>query len=414
MGLRYFDEIRVAWRPLLAAMLGLATGNSIVGVVTSAIAPSLIADAGWQKSDFALVGSLSLPMAFLLPFIGRLADVLGVRLTALIGLVTVPLVYWGFSLNGGSLAIYMAVFLVQTTVCVTTTAMVYTRLVVQHVQQARGLALALVTASPAVAGIVIGPILNGYVEAHGWQAAYRALAFCACISGVVVFLLIPPDRVKAAKQAKAGQARFTAAYREIFASRAFWILAISMLLCNLPQTLLLTQLKLLVMDKGVSGEGAAVMLSAMSFGMLAGRLATGLALDRFRPHWVAFVALGVPTLGLFFMASPLNSHAMIMASVAFLGFAFGAEGDAVAFLVARHFRVGVYSSVMGLMTAVMSFSSAAGAAILSLVLARSNSFDPFLVGTGVAVALGALLLLRLGGCPTAGAPHHLAPAEAQH
>ena len=31
MGLRYFDEIRVAWRPLLAAMLGLATGNSIVG-----------------------------------------------------------------------------------------------------------------------------------------------------------------------------------------------------------------------------------------------------------------------------------------------------------------------------------------------------------------------------------------------
>ena len=379
-------------------MLGLATGNSIVGIVTSAIAPSLMTDAGWSKSDFALVGSLSLPMAFLLPFIGRLADVLGVRLTALIGLITVPLVYIGFSLNGGSLKVYMAVFLVQTTVCVTTTAMVYTRLVVQHVERARGLALALVTASPAVAGMIIGPILNQYVETHGWQAAYRALALCAAISGVVVFLLIPPDGKRAAGPRPAPE-KFTAAYREIFSARAFWILALAMLLCNLPQTLLLTQIKLLVMEQGISGEGAAAMLSAMSFGMLAGRLATGVALDRFPPHIVAFVALGVPTLGLFAMASPLDTPGLVIAAVAFLGFAFGAEGDAVAFLVARHFRVAVYSSVMGLMTAIMSFSTALGAAVLSMVLAQTDSFDPFLNGTGIAVAIGAALLLLLGKCP---------------
>ena len=399
--LEYFSEIRRAWRPLLAAMLGLATGNSIVGTVTSAIAPSLMADAGWSKADFALVGSLSLPMAFLLPFIGRLGDVLGVRLTALIGLVTVPLVYLGFSLNGGSLGVYMAVFLVQTTVCVTTTAMVYTRLVVQHVQKARGLALALVTSSPALAGMVIGPLLNTYVEEHGWQSAYRALALCASVTGVAVFLLIPADRPRL-RPAPAAPAPSRNAYREIFATRAFWILALAMLLCNLPQTLLLTQIKLLVMDQGISGQGAAVMLGAMSFGMLAGRLATGVALDRFRPHRVAFLALGVPTLGLFIMASPFDAPAIVTLAVGLLGFAFGAEGDAVAFLVARHFRVAVYSSVMGLMTAIMSFSTALGAAVLSMVLARTGGFDPFLIGTGVAVATGAALLLRLGTCPASG------------
>lgn len=403
--LTYLAEIRRAWRPLLAAMLGLATGNSIVGIVTSAIAPSLIADAGWSKADFALVGSLSLPMAFLLPFIGRLADVLGVRLTALIGLITVPLVYLGFSACGGSLAIYMAVFLVQTTVCVTTTAMVYTRLVVQHVEQARGLALALVTASPAVAGMIIGPILNAYVEAHGWQAAYRALALCVSLTGVVVFALIPPDG-RRTRAKTAGTERFAHAYREIFAARAFWILFFSMLLCNLPQTLLLTQIKLLVMDQGISGEGAAVMLGAMSFGMLAGRLATGVALDRFRPHMVAVLALGVPASGLFLLASPLDASGWVMASVMLLGFAFGAEGDAVAFLVARHFRVGIYSSVMGLLTATMSFSTALGAGVLSLVLGQSGSFDPFLLGTGVAVVAGALLLSGLGRCPAPGAHAH--------
>jgi len=37
-----------------------------------------------------------------------------------------------------------------------------------------------------------------------------------------------------------------------------------------------------------------------------------------------------------------------------LGFAFGSEGDIVAFLVARRLGVAIYSSVLGLLTAAMS------------------------------------------------------------
>ncbi|MGS7457668.1 MFS transporter, partial [Mycobacterium tuberculosis] len=79
------SEIAAAWRPLLAATLGMGTGMSIIGTVTSAVAPSLVSDAGWSKADFALVGTLGLLTALAMPFIGRLADVLGVKLTALIG-----------------------------------------------------------------------------------------------------------------------------------------------------------------------------------------------------------------------------------------------------------------------------------------------------------------------------------------
>ena len=380
-------------------MLGLATGNSIVGIVTSAIAPALIADAGWSKAEYAMIGSLTLFTALVLPFIGRLADTLGVRLTALIGLVTVPLVYLAYSFCGGSLRVYIAIYLVQTTICVTTTSMIYTRLIVQHVEKARGLALAIVASSPALAGMVGGPILNAYVEANGWQASYRALALFVACTGVITFLLIPPDRPVRTPREKAPRA--AGVYREILGMPAFWIVAGSMLLCNLPQTLLLTQLKLLVLDQGVSGSDAAVMFSALSLGMLAGRVVTGVALDRFVPHIVAFIAMGVPGLGLFVIASPWDAPGVVMMAIFFLGFAYGAEGDAIAFLVARHFRLEVYSSVMGLITAVTSFSTAAGAALLSLTLARTGSFDPFLNGTAIAVVAGAALLLRLGRCPTA-------------
>jgi predicted MFS family arabinose efflux permease len=82
--------------------------------------------------------------------------------------------------------------------------------------------------------------------------------------------------------------------------------------------------------------------------------------------------------------------------VFFLGFAFGAEGDIVAFLAARHFGVQIYGSVMGLLTFAMSFSTASGAALLSLTLGWTGGYNLYLVICGVAVLAGASLLLLLG------------------
>jgi len=95
------------------------------------------------------------------------------------------------------------------------------------------------------------------------------------------------------------------------------------------------------------------MFSALSIGMLAGRFLTGIALDRFSPYPVAFITLGLPSLGLFIIASSLDAPAVLTIVVFCLGFAFGSEGDIVAFLVARRFGVAIYSSVLGLLTAAM-------------------------------------------------------------
>lgn len=393
--MRYFSEILAAWRPLLAATLGMGTGMSIAGTVTSAIAPTLVADSGWDKSQFALIGSFALLTALSMPFIGRLADVLGVRLTAAIGIVTLPLVFLAYSFTDGSFEAFVAIFIVQSFVCVTTTATVYTRLVMQHVRYARGLALAIVACGPALFSAVGGPVLNGFVETHGWVASYRALAVFSTIAGVVVLLLIPPSRKDALK---AGQPprRARDDYPEIFRNPAFWVLLASMLLCNLPQTLILVQLKMLVLDNGLPGESASVMFTALAAGMLTGRFATGLALDRFAAHVVSFVTLALPSLGLFILASANDSASVIAFSIFCLGFAVGAEGDIVAFLVGRHFRVDIYSSVMGLMTAVIAFSTASGAAYLSWTLARTGNFNLFLLTAGTAVLIGSALLLLMG------------------
>lgn len=369
---------------------------SMAGPVTTALAPSLIAGNHWSPADFAKVGSIALFTSFAFPIIGRLADVLGVRFTALIGMTTLPLAYLAYSLMDGKLSTYIAIFFIQSLLCVTTTSTVYTRLVVQHVEKARGLALAIAASGPAVSGMIMGPVLNHYVEANGWQASYQALAIFGTIAGIIVFLLIPPERKAARAEAAPVKRRARDDYPVIFRKTAFWCLVGAMLLCNLPATIMLVQLKLLMLANGISGEGAGVMLATMSMGMLAGRFVAGVSLDRFRADIVSFVTLGLPSLGLFIIASSWDAPAVLTFAVFCIGFSFGAEGDIVGFLVARHFGVEVYSSVMGLLTFCTSFSTASGALLLGITMDKTGGYDLYLIIAGIGVLVGASLLLILG------------------
>ena len=165
----YFSEIRSNWRPLTAAVIGLASGMSIIGTITNVMAPHFIKEFGWTNEEFAYVNSLSIFAVIMLPIAGRLADMIGVRRTAAIGVVTLPLTFLVLSFMTGDIRVYIALFLVQAAVCITTTGAVYSRVVVQWIKNARGLALGIAASAPAITGLIGGPILNQFVLDHGWR-----------------------------------------------------------------------------------------------------------------------------------------------------------------------------------------------------------------------------------------------------
>ncbi|MFT4025826.1 MAG: MFS transporter [Novosphingobium sp.] len=391
---QYMGELAKNWRPLLAATIGIGTGMSLAGTVISTMAPSLIRENGWTPEAFAYVGSLGLFSSLALPFVGRLADVLGVRMTALIGMIALPLVYLGFSLMDGSITMYSVLFVAQGVIGMTTTATVYCRLPVQYIKQNRGLALAIVASGPALFGMIVGPVLNTIVETQGWRTGYQFLAVFAVVMGVITFLLIPPGSRTQGVVSTRRRARED--YPMIFRSSAFWMLGASMLLCNLPQTIPQAQLKNLILENGMTGMMMGQATIAMLAGQISGRLIAGFAIDRMNPYRVAFLTMALPSIGLFLLASSMDTYAVILLSVYFIGFTFGAEGDVVAYLVARRFGVDVYSSVMGLITAITSASTSLGAILLGYTLSQTHSFNLFLIITGVSVIAGSLLLLLLG------------------
>jgi predicted MFS family arabinose efflux permease len=275
-----------------------------------------------------------------------------------------------------------------------TTATVYSRIVVQYVTIARGLALAIVASGPALTGAIGGPLLNNFVEAHGWRAGYLALVVFSIIAGATALLLMPPER----KVGDVPTPRRTIKqdYPEIIAKPAFWVLLSAMLLCNVALAISQTQLKLVILDNGITPADTSMMISAFAVGVLVGRFVSGVALDRFPAHLVAVVAMGLPSIGLFLLAAHLGVRPLVMLAVILIGFALGGEGDVVAYLVVRTFGVRIYSSVLGIMTAAIATSSSVGAALLSLTLKLTGRYTPFFIASGVAIAIGSLLFLLLG------------------
>jgi hypothetical protein len=137
------------------------------------------------------------------------------------------------------------------------------------------------------------------------------------------------------------------------------------------------------------------MISSFATGTLIGRFMCGVALDRFPAHIVSAIGMGLPCIGLFLLATPMDGPLILSISVLLIGLAFGAEGDLVAYLVVRIFGVRIYSSVLGLMTALISTSASLGALLVGYTLAVTNSYVVFLNICGVAVLAGSLMFLLL-------------------
>lgn len=391
----YFRELVVNWRALLGATIGLASGFSAANYVTSIMAPHMIAEFGWSRAEFASVGSLALLTLPFLPIVGRLSDVLGVRRTALIGVVAMPLAYLALSSQTGDLRIYVALFIAQAIFCVTSTATVLTRIVVQYIVNARGLALAIAASGPALTGTFLAPLLNNFVAAHGWRQGYVVAATFAVAFGGVALLILPPERRTTVAVTVARPGRAKEDYPVIFRTPAFWFMGGALLLCNLPMVIALTQLNLILEEKGATAAQVSMMISAFAGGTLVGRFIAGVALDRFPAQLVATIAMGLPSVGLFLMASNLHTPTILCAAVLFIGLAFGAEGDLIGYLVVRLFGIRIYSSVLGLMTAITSVSAALGALLVSLTLSVTKTYALFLNISGTAVLIGSFLFLLL-------------------
>jgi MFS family permease len=393
----YFREIGGNWRALAAASIGLAAGT-ITNYVNNLFTPQLIAQFGWSRSEVSLIGVTVLVAAVCLPIAGRLTDVLGVRRMALVGVISSPLVFVALSLMQGDFRQFFLLNLAQVVLVTCTVSItIYTRLISEKFRNARGLALGIASCTPALVAAVGMPFLSALIDADGWRTGYRAVAACVAAGGAAALLLIPKDAEGHRAKAAPGAARRN--YGEIVHNPAFVLIMAGMVLTNLAITLQTSQLKVVLLDRGLSSATGSLLISVYAAGVIVGRFLCGAALDRFPAHRVAALAMGLPGLGHAILASGVASPALFGLAALLLGLSIGGEGDVAAYLVMRHFRAEAYSSVLGLICAAMSLAAAGGAVLLSWTLTLGHGFTPFLSTCAVASLLGGATFLLLGRAP---------------
>ena len=390
----YREEFRVHWRAMLGATAGFSSGLSVNSYVNSVLAPYLLEEFAWTKAQFALAGTLSLLTLIFIPIAGRLTDLFGARRVAAVGIVAFPMSFVLLAMMKGDIRVYYAITVLQIVLCVTTTSTVYSRVIAERFTAARGLALAAFACGPAVLGAVGSPLLTEYMNVAGWRAGYIAFGVFSALAGAIAIGLLP-GKEKGTVGADRRKREAAHDYREIARSPTFWIILTSTVLCSLPFPLAASQLKVMLIEHDVSSTQAGFMVSVFAVGVIVGRLASGVALDRFPTHWVAAVGMGMPCIGLFILASDISYLPVIVLAVGTLGFSYGAESDVVGYLAARHFDMEVFSTVLGLFMAGAGAAITLGSAILTLTLWMTDTFTSFMLISGVSVLIGSIGFLRL-------------------
>lgn len=391
----YLREFSVNRQAFISACLGMGLGSALSHYTASLFGPPLLAEFGWSRADFALLGSFALVNLIFVPFAGRFVDRFGTRISAMIGFTAMPLGFLAFTQMSGNIFEFFAIWVVQHIFGILTTTVVFCRIIVERFDSARGLALSLVLTAAPTFGVIAVPLLGGLIETEGWRAGYVTLAAFSAVGGIVAITMM--GRRKAQNPSEIAALHLSR--QELFQllrHPTLILFLVAMFLVNLPQSFPYGQLKLVLMHSGMASEMATWMVSLYAGGVIVGRLLTGLALDRIPVHVVAIAILGLPTLGYLLLAMQVTALPLLFVAIGVIGFAQGAESDIGAFMISRRFETKNFSLLIAFMSAMVGLGGAVGSLVMSFTLRTSDSYIPFMLLAAGGTVAGAILFAIAG------------------
>jgi MFS family permease len=184
-------------------------------------------------------------------------------------------------------------------------------------------------------------------------------------------------------------------YAILLRSKLFWLILVAMFLCLLQTQLHSSQMNIMLLDQGLTTQNAANIVSIYALGTIVGRIACGLALDRYSTPIVTFVSMILPALGFFALGSSLDAYAVVAVAMFLVGLSVGAEMDILSFLVARYFKLRIYNTTLSLLFCASFLASATGALGVSFTLRVYDSFEPFLFVIAGSIVIGSFLFLLM-------------------
>jgi MFS family permease len=382
------------WPVVAAAYFGVMVsfGSLLVFSFGTFLKPLTGAFSWSRESVSAAFGFAALTVAVCSPLLGRLLDRYGPRRVILPCMTVFGLSFGSLGLLTPSLAHLYAVFVLMGIVGNGTTQMGYSRAVSTWFVERRGLALALVMAGSATGAMLFPPLAQALIDTYGWRAAYLVLGALVLLFGLPLTALLVRENPAARSTAQSTGAGLTVA--EGLRSRAFWILLATLFLGSISVNGAITHLSPLLTDRGVPAQQAALVASVLGFASFAGRLLTGLLLDRFFGGRVGLCLLGATAAGILLLSSAGSAAAAGFAAV-LIGLGMGAEADLTPYLLTRYAGLRSFSTLYGFSWTVYAVAGAIGPLLMGKAFDATGSYSTLLAVLSGCTFLSALLFLAL-------------------
>ena len=404
-----YTEFRFGWHVIVASAIGIGLGMSPLPFYTIGVfVGPFVQEFGWGVDQIMMAMPIfTFGALFMSPVIGMITDRLGVRPVVLTSIVLFSLTMMAFSLNSGSLAVYLFLWCLLAVTGAGTLPITWTRAVNGWFFQRRGLALGLTLIGTGIFGSLAKLYAAYLIEVFGWRWAYvgvGALPLLIAFPIAFVWFREPSDpavrdKVDALRQAvpanKAG-AMGGFSLTEAIKDWRFWLLAYCFVPISFAVGGPIPNLERMMGEKGFTAEEAVLLASFIGYAVVVGRVVGGYLLDHFWAPVIAAILLSIPAVTPLILIQPDLSFVMAAIAIFIIGLAAGVEYDFMAYLVSRYFGMRNYSAIYGALYGFFALGAGIGPYVYGLSFSSTGSYDTILKISAVMFLAGALPLLLLG------------------
>ena len=393
------------WYLAIVAFLLLMVSNGAIMYSYSVVAVPLGLEFEASRVTMMLgVTVMTLAGGIMSPLFGSLIDRWSLRSMMLIGVFGMSCGYFLLSFTTASWQvplIYGALMMLGLNLLGPLTT---STLLARWFSRKRGMVLGLAAIGTSVGGFVFPPVIQWLIDAYEWRDALRILALgCLILTIPAVMLVVnsPKDRGLGADgvalDADAPLVLPEAiTFKSLLADRNFWLIALVMSQLFSAYTGVLSNLVPLALNKGLSAEQGAFLISILAVAGIAGKIGFGTIADRvdLRLGYAASIVCVIIALLLF---ATTSSFSTFMLASGFMGFATGGMLPVWGAILAILFGAANYGRVMGMMSPVIMPLTLVGAPLAGYIFDVTGGYAPAFVlfAGGLVLALIALPFIRM-------------------
>ena len=379
---------------IVSCVVGLAFGYAPVFNQTMPVfMKSIVADLHWSRTQVSSGVSISLiAQAVAAFFFGSLQDRVGPRWMIMAGCVMFPAALLCFWMLPVSYVVYCMIAAVIGAFGTGTCPLAHLSVLPRWFDRRLGLALGLANSGIGIGYALTPLIAQALLARFEWRESYAIMALVVlAITLPNAWLLRESPDTKSSQESRDEAARGIT-WQQCRRTPAFWTMALSFFLMMIVIGGSAVHLAAIATDRGASALSAAGAVSVLGAAVLAGRFATGALLDELPVAIVACSVFLFGALGAGLLCLGI-SGAWLYLSAALLGFAQGAEGDLLAYLVRRTFGLQAFGTIFGRVFVAFTLGAALGPVVMGYSFDHLQTYTPMLATfTLLALAAAGLAL----------------------